>query len=83
MVVHTCGVVSGEPERRSVTICVCVCCGASWLVRVQAVAAVGVDLNVAATRVHVGPMLQFVPGLGPRKATKLVQVRRMCRACGG
>ena len=41
-------------------------------VLVDCVAAVGVDINEAHEHAHIGKMLQFVPGLGPRKAAMLV-----------
>ena len=40
-----------------------------------AVAQVGVPVNECAQRDWVSPMLQFVPGLGPRKAHSVVKVR--------
>jgi transcriptional accessory protein Tex/SPT6 len=38
---------------------------------------VGVDINLAVDRPHIhGHTLQFVSGLGPRKASELLQVGR-------
>lgn len=42
-------------------------------VMVETVNAVGVDINQALAHDHVAPMLQFLCGMGPRKATDLVQ----------
>lgn len=45
-----------------------------------AVAQVGVPVNECAQRDWFAPMLQFVPGLGPRKAHSVVKVcSRFCR----
>ena len=40
---------------------------------VEAVAAVGVDVNLAASRPHLAGVLAFAPGLGPRKADALLR----------
>jgi len=42
-------------------------------VMVTAVAQCGVDVNAAAAHPWRNPALQFVPGLGPRKAAALVK----------
>jgi transcriptional accessory protein Tex/SPT6 len=39
-------------------------------------AQVGVDINMAASNQWMAPPLQFVAGLGPRKARALLQVHR-------
>ena len=43
---------------------------------VDAVNAVGVDINRAVTRTNYAPLLQFVAGLGPRKAQLLIKAIR-------
>jgi transcription elongation factor SPT6 len=40
-------------------------------VLVEAVASTGLDLNSILSKSHLSSALQFVPGLGPRKAIKL------------
>lgn len=40
---------------------------------VTTVAGVGVDVNAIRKRPHLQPLLQFVPGLGPRKASELLK----------
>lgn len=42
---------------------------------------VGVDINLAATNQWMASTLQFVAGLGPRKARALLQVRLLQSCC--
>ena len=42
---------------------------------------VGVDINVAVEHPHLLPCVQFVAGLGPRKAAGLIKVYYLCVVC--
>jgi len=50
----------------------CVALQAEFITRVNEV---GVDLNMAIDHPHLLPCVQFLAGLGPRKAAGLIKVR--------